>query len=319
MAKREEAEAIASTRIEASTEDSDEALEGLKKALEQDAILIWDAETGTILDCNRAASKLAEREKSELVGKHRRTLHPLQSAGEEYCETCIQHPQKVREQTLETQITTKSGETKDIIASFSIFELGGRKVVQEALRCATEQRFSESFRSEERFPETADRESADRQMRCLVYKLNDVSPGECYLHKSHEDAYSIFTSLSLRGIPSLCISRERPDKLTKNYDIPKESIVLLSSMPLEGFKAVESLQDISITISLFLNKNAMSIVLLDGLEYLISRSDFNAVFRFVQEMRFTFINSNSTLLLPLDPCALTERQKALLLSELKLK
>jgi len=201
-----------------------------------------------------------------------------------------------------------------------------KRVFQESLREVTKHKRSEcmSSESEEGFPdivaEEVDGESTTEQhMRELLYKLNGVSPGECYLHSSHETAYKTFAELSLRGAPSLCISRERPDRLLKNYDIPRENIILLSSISVEDFKVIDSLQDLSITISLFLSKNRMSIVLLDGLEYLISRSDFNAVFRFVQEMRFNFINSNSILLLPLDLLALTKKERALLLSELTLK
>jgi signal transduction histidine kinase/putative methionine-R-sulfoxide reductase with GAF domain len=40
-----------------------------------DAIFVADAETGIITDCNRAACELVARQKSELVGKHRRILH----------------------------------------------------------------------------------------------------------------------------------------------------------------------------------------------------------------------------------------------------
>jgi len=41
-----------------------------------DAIFIADAETGIIINCNNAALELIGREKSELVGKHQRILHP---------------------------------------------------------------------------------------------------------------------------------------------------------------------------------------------------------------------------------------------------
>jgi hypothetical protein len=48
-----------------------------------DAIFVANAETGTLMDCNRAATALVARTKTELIGKHRRILHTRQGILEE--------------------------------------------------------------------------------------------------------------------------------------------------------------------------------------------------------------------------------------------
>jgi hypothetical protein len=93
--------------------------------------------------------------------------------------------------------------------------------------------------------------------------------------------------------------------------------VLLSSKPIKGFKAVDGLQDIAITIVKFLRAGGGA-VLLDGLEYLISRFGFNSVYKMCQENHIEFLDAGAVLLVPINMEALDSREKGQLLSELKL-
>jgi PAS domain S-box-containing protein len=56
-----------------------------------DAIVVADVETGMIIDCNRAASELVGRKKSELIGKHQRILHPPQEIIGKFSRTFTRH------------------------------------------------------------------------------------------------------------------------------------------------------------------------------------------------------------------------------------
>jgi len=306
--------------------ESDPDLEHLRRALEQDATLTWDLETGIIFDCNRATSRLTGRERSQLVGERRQALLPLQKDEEDYSLAVARHLEEGGRDVFETQVMTSDGEVRSFAAKFIVIRIGDRRIVQEIIQHITEYEESKKEVSElgQRFNEAVCKSSdieysMGQRMQDFVCTLNGVAPGECYLNGSHKTAYKIFADLSLRSFPSLCISRERPDRLMRDYDVLRESIILLSSIPVDGFKAVDSLQDVSINILLFLSKHGKSVVLLDGVEYLISRSDFNTVFRFIQELRFNFVNSNAILLLPIDLATLAEREKALLLSELTLR
>ena len=81
--------------------------------------------------------------------------------------------------------------------------------------------------------------------------------------------------------------------------------------------AVNNLQDVAITITKFL-KNGGGVVVLGGLEYLISRFGFNPVFMMIQEKRFEFLEAGATLLVPINLATLDSKEKGLLTSELKL-
>jgi hypothetical protein len=151
----------------------------------------------------------------------------------------------------------------------------------------------------------------------MAYNLSGVNRGECYLSDSLDDSLRIISDLRTRGVSGMCIVREDPELIAKKYNLKPDDIVLLSSKPVKGFRAVDGLQDIAIAMTKFL-KAGGGVVLLDGLEYLISRFTFNAVYRCLQEKRIEFMESGAVLLVPFNMETLDSRERSQLLSELKL-
>jgi PAS domain S-box-containing protein len=103
-----------------------------------DAIFLGDAETGIILDCNHAATKLVGRKKSEIVGKHQKILHPPEEVEGEFSRTFRQHLTDKEGKILETQILTKNGEIKDVAIKANTFKMGDKQIVQGIFRDITE-------------------------------------------------------------------------------------------------------------------------------------------------------------------------------------
>jgi len=156
-----------------------------------------------------------------------------------------------------------------------------------------------------------------REVRELAYRLNSLKPGGCYLSQSHERCLKAYADLTMHGVPGLCIVREDPGRLVENYGLKAEEIMLLSSRPLKGFEALPDLQAISLAVSRLL-KSGGGVVLLDGLEYLITSFSFDAVFSFIKEKRFDFLEADAVLLVPIDMETLSSRERALLSSELSI-
>lgn len=70
---------------------------------------------------------------------------------------------------------------------------------------------------------------------------------------------------------------------------------------------------INTILSSFINSTTKDkIILLDGLEYLIGQNDFETIMRFIQLVNELVNTSNTCILVPIHPAALTERQKGLL-------
>ena len=110
-----------------------------------DAIFVADAETGILIDCNRAASELVGREKSELVGKNQSILHPSAEIEEgEFSRTFKQHLKEKEGQVLKTQVITKKGEIKDVAIKANIFEIQGKKMLQGIFRDITKNKKMEA-------------------------------------------------------------------------------------------------------------------------------------------------------------------------------
>ena len=157
----------------------------------------------------------------------------------------------------------------------------------------------------------------DRRLRVLAYRLNGLQPGGCFTNHSNERCLKAYADLTMHGVPGLCIAREDPETLISHYGISRESILIVASRPIGGFEAVSDLQGLSRVVSGFLGDHEAPVVLLDGLEYIVTRHGFDAFYQFIQEKRFDFLEAGAVLLVILDPATLTEREKALLAAELK--
>jgi PAS domain S-box-containing protein len=102
-----------------------------------DAMFIADAETGILIDCNHAATKLIGRARSELIGMHQRFLHP-EGTGVKLSKTFEQHLTGKEGQIIEAQIITKNGEIRDVAIKANLFEINGQKMLRGAFRDITE-------------------------------------------------------------------------------------------------------------------------------------------------------------------------------------
>jgi PAS domain S-box-containing protein len=109
-----------------------------------DAIFIGDAETGIVIDCNRAALELVGKAKSEVVGKHQRSLHPPEEVEGGFSRAFKQHLKEKQRQALEARVIAKNGEIRDVSIKANIFKLKGRKVVQQIFRDVTERKYLET-------------------------------------------------------------------------------------------------------------------------------------------------------------------------------
>jgi len=103
-----------------------------------DAMFLSEVETGILIDCNQAALQLVGWEKSELVGKPQRILHPPEDVQGNFSKTFRHHLKENLGQSLETQVITKSGRIRDVSIKANILMLKNRQVLQGTFRDITE-------------------------------------------------------------------------------------------------------------------------------------------------------------------------------------
>jgi PAS domain S-box-containing protein len=171
-----------------------------------DAIFVADAETGILIDCNPAATRLVGREKSELIGKHQQILHPPEMIEGEFSNTFRQHTKEKQGQTLETRIITKTGEIRDVAIKASLIEVRGKKLLQGIFRDITENKKAETLRNQ-LLEQLA---SANQELKDFAYVV------------SHD------LKAPLRGIKTIAdwISTDYADKLDNDG---KEQLSLLAN------------------------------------------------------------------------------------------
>jgi two-component system cell cycle response regulator len=62
----------------------------------------------------------------------------------------------------------------------------------------------------------------------------------------------------------------------------------------------------------FIEENASGVILLDGLEYLVSNNDFNKVLRVIDQVNDQISQSTAVMIIPVDPRAFDPKELALL-------
>jgi hypothetical protein len=130
-------------------------------------------------------------------------------------------------------------------------------------------------------------------------------------------AMELFSDSVKHGVQGLCITRTYPPKLRDRYGLKKTPIIWLTREG--GYKDSinpGSLIELSHLVKDFIAKSSDSIVLLDGIEYLILQNKFEEVLRLIQSIDDVVMQYSSRLLVSLDSSSLEERQLHLLRREL---
>jgi len=127
-----------------------------------------------------------------------------------------------------------------------------------------------------------------------------------------ELAYELLLDSVMAGIEGLCITRTMPRKLREKYGLKRTPIVWLTDENVEGEKTIQSLQDLSILISNYIQKTTRSVILVDGIEYLISHSGFDPVYHFMQVKRTQMEANQGILIVPFFRDAVEPKEAKLL-------
>ncbi len=172
---------------------------------------------------------------------------------------------------------------------------------EDAARPAEPEAPSRNRRAKPASPAAAAREGSGLADRSAYLVEEDVPA----------DLYRLFEEAIRGGRRGLCVTRVYPEKLRERFGAEHLAIVWLSNVGKEESIRPKDLDKLSLAVEHFVSGNG-GVVLLDGLEYLITNNNFLSVLRLVQALRDQVAIHNAVLLLSVNPSSLEAHQLTLL-------
>lgn len=146
-------------------------------------------------------------------------------------------------------------------------------------------------------------------------------PGTTYAHEDENPSASfrLFAELVAHDMDGLCISRSNPDILSDRYNIPIDAVIWLTQKSEPGYRTVDptNFPRLSSIISEFLDKANYPVILLEGVGYLITQSNYETVLRFIQSQRDEIALKYAVMIVYIDPLSLDTKELHRLESELE--
>jgi DNA-binding response OmpR family regulator/DNA-binding transcriptional ArsR family regulator len=114
--------------------------------------------------------------------------------------------------------------------------------------------------------------------------------GKLMAREEQEDGFEIFKNFVTHGSRGLCITKQDPDSIKEKHEIEDASII-----PLQGLEELKS------TVNEFIGKNDNAVVLIEGIEELITEGSIGAMKKFVSELNDSLSESNSRAIVLYNP------------------
>jgi len=133
-----------------------------------------------------------------------------------------------------------------------------------------------------------------------------------------EKSFDIFIDYVTHGVSGLCITRTNPKFLREQYSLKKTPFIWLSTLKTEKYTSTIDLTELSISIKDFVKKSRRSIIILDGIEFLVTRFSFEEVLSFMQSLTEFLSMTESILVVPISPQTVDVKQLKLLEREMML-
>ena len=146
---------------------------------------------------------------------------------------------------------------------------------------------------------------------------NWLDPLEGYIivERKSVKSFEVFCDLVTHGVPGFVISRDHPDKIRRKYKLVRTPIMWLSRSRIENSIPPSDLPKMNHIIRNFTEKSEETVILLDGLEYLITQIGFDVVVKYLQELKDLVVLNNSRLIIPLHRDMLSDREYSVLEKE----
>jgi hypothetical protein len=167
--------------------------------------------------------------------------------------------------------------------------------------------------------------SCKEYVRCEIYEklllrcpfkhpVHDLKPGFGYIVKEKKPdlGFKVFGDMVRHGSSGLCISRQHPKNLSIKSGKGKLKTYWLTTIEGEGNLQPTNLGILSETILRFMEGNGDTVILIDGIEILVTQNDFPKVLRMVNRLIETVMQRDTRLIITLDERTLEKKEMALM-------
>ncbi len=145
-------------------------------------------------------------------------------------------------------------------------------------------------------------------------KVYELRRGFSYLVKETKPnkSFEMFVDQVTHNIQGLCVTRQHPTIIRKEWGLEKTPIIWLSNQLGKVYVNPSNIGILSDTIIRFVEKSGDGIILIDGIEFLIVNNDFDKVLRMVHHVTEAVMENRARLIVSIDPRTLETRELALL-------
>ncbi len=135
-----------------------------------------------------------------------------------------------------------------------------------------------------------------------------MEQGVTYLIKEPkpDNSLALFASLIKQGATGFCITRVHPKRIRKRFDLSDTPMLWIttSEVPDERCVHPSDLAKLNMAINDALKKHENLVLLLEGIEYLITYNGFDSILRFVQVINDHIMVTSARFIITLDPATL---------------
>ncbi|MCJ7489431.1 MAG: DUF835 domain-containing protein [Thermoplasmata archaeon] len=153
-----------------------------------------------------------------------------------------------------------------------------------------------------------------------VSRKYNIRAGRSYIVKEAPpnisfDAFVNLVSTATNGeerLTGLAVTRQHPDLVREKYALETTPIFWLATRAGDKVISPTNLGILTHTLVKFTEDTTDGVILLDGMEYLVSNNDFTKVLRMIDQVNDNISQSRCRMIIPVDPRAFDQRQLALL-------
>lgn len=127
-----------------------------------------------------------------------------------------------------------------------------------------------------------------------------------------DKVFDLFVSEISKGLPGLCLTRTNPQRVKEKYGLKKTMVIWLSELGHDEALKPNELEKLVFTIKGFVHNAPDTIVMLDGIEYLINYTSFKEVFHVMQSLIDYIATTKANLLISVNPKTMDSKEFELL-------